>query len=130
MTGITTTGTPHLGNYVGAIWFGNDNYEPTRKMTGGTLPAMTWQKVMAFAHQGIELKPIPGVNDKPAAPTGPQIAQLGETRSQALAAPISSMPRRSFEVLTSMGAAFRAVEPAAPSKPAPQAEAPAPARLR
>ncbi|MFK8252258.1 transglycosylase domain-containing protein [Ancylobacter terrae] len=52
------------GNYVGAIWFGNDNYEPTRKMTGGTLPAMTWQKVMAFAHQGIELKPTPGLGNQ------------------------------------------------------------------
>ncbi|WP_197028267.1 PBP1A family penicillin-binding protein [Bosea sp. 117] len=53
------------GNYVGAIWFGNDDYAPTRKMTGGTLPAMTWQKVMAFAHQGIELKPTPGLGNQP-----------------------------------------------------------------
>ena len=30
-------------------------------MTGGTLPAMTWQEVMAFAHQNLEIRPIPGV---------------------------------------------------------------------
>ncbi len=30
-------------------------------MTGGSLPAMTWKKIMAYAHQGIELKQIPGV---------------------------------------------------------------------
>jgi penicillin-binding protein 1A len=53
------------GNYVGAIWFGNDDYAPTRKMTGGTLPAMTWQKVMAFAHQGIELKNPPSLEGQP-----------------------------------------------------------------
>ena len=26
------------GNYVAAVWFGNDNYEKTRELTGGTLP--------------------------------------------------------------------------------------------
>jgi len=29
-------------------------------MTGGTLPAQTWQEIMAYAHQGIELKPLVG----------------------------------------------------------------------
>jgi penicillin-binding protein 1A len=31
------------------------------QMTGGSLPAMTWREIMLFAHQGIELKPIPGL---------------------------------------------------------------------
>ena len=31
-------------------------------MTGGSLPGMTWQKIMAYAHQGIEIKPLPGVS--------------------------------------------------------------------
>ncbi len=35
-------------------------------MTGGTLPAQTWGQIMAYAHQGIELKPLIG-----AAPTPP-----------------------------------------------------------
>ena len=30
-------------------------------MTGGSLPAQTWHDIMAYAHQGIELKPIPGL---------------------------------------------------------------------
>ncbi|MFG1404075.1 transglycosylase domain-containing protein [Xanthobacter sediminis] len=49
------------GNYVAGVWFGNDDYASMNKMTGGALPAMTWQKVMAYAHQGIDIKPIPGV---------------------------------------------------------------------
>jgi len=57
------------GNYVGIIWYGNDNFIPTRRMTGGTLPAMTWHRFMQFAHTGIELKPIPFVEPEPAAPT-------------------------------------------------------------
>lgn len=54
------------GNYVGGVWLGNDDYTSTNKMTGGTLPAMTWEKVMTYAHQGIELKAIPGLGDRPA----------------------------------------------------------------
>jgi penicillin-binding protein 1A len=54
------------GNFVGGIWMGNDDYTPTRRMTGGSLPAMTWQKVMAYAHQGIDIKPIPGLKGTPA----------------------------------------------------------------
>jgi penicillin-binding protein 1A len=54
------------GNFVGGIWMGNDDYTPTRRMTGGSLPAMTWQKVMAYAHQGVEIKPIPGLKGSPA----------------------------------------------------------------
>jgi penicillin-binding protein 1A len=30
-------------------------------MTGGSLPAMTWHNIMAYAHEGIELKQLPGV---------------------------------------------------------------------
>jgi len=53
------------GNFVGGIWMGNDDYMPTRRMTGGSLPAMTWHKVMAYAHQGVEIKPLPGVKSAP-----------------------------------------------------------------
>ena len=53
----------YTGNYTAAVWFGNDDFTPTRDMTGGSLPAMTWQRVMAYAHQNIELRPIPGIED-------------------------------------------------------------------
>jgi len=32
------------GNYVAAVWFGNDNYTSTNRLTGGRLPAMTDRK--------------------------------------------------------------------------------------
>ena len=54
------------GNYVAAVWFGNDDYRPTKKLTGGTLPATAWQKFMAYAHTNIEIKPVEGVDFKPA----------------------------------------------------------------
>lgn len=51
------------GNYTAAVWFGNDESTSTRNMTGGSLPAMTWQRLMTYAHQNIDLKPIPGIDD-------------------------------------------------------------------
>lgn len=49
------------GNYTAAVWMGNDDFTSTKDMTGGSLPAMTWQRLMAYAHQNIDLKPIPGI---------------------------------------------------------------------
>ena len=63
------------GNYAAAIWLGNDNYTPTRRMTGGSLPAQTWREIMTFAHKGIDLKPIPFIDnpfEKP--PAGAAVA--------------------------------------------------------
>lgn len=54
------------GNLVAGVWFGNDNYRPTNRMTGGSLPAMTWNMVMAAAHQNLAIRPIPGVEPFPA----------------------------------------------------------------
>ncbi|MGA8357735.1 MAG: penicillin-binding transpeptidase domain-containing protein, partial [Xanthobacteraceae bacterium] len=51
----------YTGNFVGAVWMGNDDYSPTKRMTGGTLPAMTWHNIMAYAHQGVELRALPGL---------------------------------------------------------------------
>ena len=51
------------GNYTAVVWIGNDNYTPSNRMTGGSLPAMTWKKVMEYANQGVELRPIPGIKD-------------------------------------------------------------------
>ena len=51
------------GNYTTVVWIGNDNYTPSNRMTGGTLPAMTWKKVMDYANQGVELRPIPGIDN-------------------------------------------------------------------
>jgi len=66
----------YTGNYVCGVWFGNDDYAPTNRMTGGSLPAMTWRQIMAYAHQGIEVKNIPGV---PASPTPPATPGYGST---------------------------------------------------
>jgi penicillin-binding protein 1A len=87
----------YTGNYVCGVWFGNDDYAPTNRMTGGSLPAMTWRQIMAYAHQGIEIKNIPGV---PAGPT-PPVAQVAATqKSSEPSAPRPTMlTKRSMDVL-------------------------------
>jgi len=51
----------YTGNFTCAVWFGNDDYSPTNRMTGGSLPAQTWHDIMTVAHQGIEVKELTGV---------------------------------------------------------------------
>ena len=55
----------YSGNYVASVWYGNDNYTPMNNLTGGSLPATSWQKFMAYAHSNIEVKPIFGVDMEP-----------------------------------------------------------------
>jgi len=59
------------GNYVAAVWYGNDDYHQTNTLTGGLLPAMTWQKFMAYAHTNIEVKPIPFLDSSRARSSSP-----------------------------------------------------------
>src|SRR5438552_12108748 len=62
----------YTGNFVCGVWFGNDDYTVMNQMTGGSLPAQTWHEIMAYAHQGGELRSIPGL----ASPTGrPVVAE-------------------------------------------------------
>ena len=56
------------GNYVAAVWFGNDDYHATNNLTGGSLPATAWQKFMAYAHTNIDIKPVFGVEFTPPEP--------------------------------------------------------------
>lgn len=54
------------GDYTTAVWFGNDDYTSTDEMTGGSLPAMTFKRLMDYAEQGIEHRAIPGIEIAPA----------------------------------------------------------------
>jgi penicillin-binding protein 1A len=58
----------YTGNFVTGVWMGNDDFSPTKHMTGGTLPAMTWHDIMAYAHQGVELRQLPGLSAPQHAP--------------------------------------------------------------
>lgn len=69
----------YTGNFTAAVWFGNDDYSATRNMTGGSLPAMAFQHVMAFAHLDIETKNILGLGDDDKPSRDPKLAEIAGT---------------------------------------------------
>src|SRR5206468_11256133 len=59
-------------------------YSPTNRMTGGSLPAQTWHDIMVAAHQGIEIKELPGVGlgaKLPAPAANPNTAAAGAPKA-------------------------------------------------
>ncbi len=70
----------YTGNFTTALWFGNDNYAPTNRLTGGVLPAATWAKYMRVAMAYETPIPLPGL--PPPADSGEQlIADTGDGKS-------------------------------------------------
>ncbi len=47
-------------NLTTGVWFGNDDNSPTKRTTGGSLPAQVWSKFMIEAHKGVLPAPLPG----------------------------------------------------------------------
>jgi penicillin-binding protein 1A len=72
----------YTGNFVGAVWMGNDDYTPTKRMTGGTIPALAWHNIMAYAHQGVELRQLAGLPAPQHAPTVADAALVGAPAPQ------------------------------------------------
>ena len=122
----------YTGNFVCGVWYGNDDYSPLNRMTGGSLPAQTWHEIMAYAHQGIELKQVVGLGPNSAS-TGPIIEKEGRGDAPIRPAMLTHkgvdtllrLERLMDDASRQMAADNRAVEPA---KPAAAAQPPAPAR--
>jgi len=112
------------GNYVCGVWVGNDDYAPTRKMTGGSLPAMIWHDIMAYAHQGVELKNIPGVAPGPTPATTAAVAETTASTGDGPPRP-AVLTRRAADVLQRVE---RLMEDATRTSASTPATAPAPAR--
>ncbi|WP_436643591.1 transglycosylase domain-containing protein [Microbaculum sp. FT89] len=45
---------------VTGVWLGNDDGKPTKRVTGGSLPATVWHDFMADAHEGLAMADLPG----------------------------------------------------------------------
>ncbi|MEX2618257.1 MAG: PBP1A family penicillin-binding protein [Alphaproteobacteria bacterium] len=64
----------YSADFVTGVWLGNDNDSPTKRVTGGQLPAALWQDIMAQASKGLPARPIPTApaaiarTQRPAAP--------------------------------------------------------------
>jgi len=52
------------GELVAGVWLGNDDGTPTAGVTGGSLPAVLWRRVVARAVEGVSPRPLPGGGDE------------------------------------------------------------------
>ncbi|WP_334175950.1 PBP1A family penicillin-binding protein [Pseudoxanthobacter sp.] len=50
----------YTGYFTTGVWLGNDDGTPTKKMTGGTLPAKIWGELMTGIHAGMQVAELPG----------------------------------------------------------------------
>ena len=53
---------------VAAVWLGNDDDSPTKKVSGGNLPVEIWSRFMKAAHEGAPVAALPGAGWRTAAP--------------------------------------------------------------
>ncbi|MES0882961.1 transglycosylase domain-containing protein [Roseibium sp. SCP14] len=108
----------YTGNFSTAVWFGNDDFTSTRRVTGGSLPAMTWQLYMDYAHRGIELARMPGVE----AESLPRLASTEPTKlseAQAIKSQPRVLKRRTQDLLLRIGKDLRQLIERSSAKAAP-----------
>ena len=93
----------YTGNFTCGVWYGNDDYSPTNRMTGGSLPAQTWHDIMLAAHRGIEIKELPGVGagtKLPTAAASSAVAANGAARTPEIKpGPPPILTRRGADIL-------------------------------
>jgi penicillin-binding protein 1A len=112
-----------------AIWVGNDDYAPTNRMTGGSLPGMIWQQVMAYAHQGVEIKPYPGVAPFSGAPVA-AAAPTETTKAADYVPPPQLLTRKGADILVRIEKMLEDATKAMPAPGAPAGPSASPARGR
>ena len=132
----------YTGNFTCAVWYGNDDYSPTNRMTGGSLPAQTWHDIMAAAHQGIEVKDIagyPAAGPKPHTPVASAtVAAIGAPKPpEVRAGPPPVLTKRGADILVQVEKALDDAAKAAdktssgdPPKPARPVSSTSPALAR
>jgi penicillin-binding protein 1A len=92
----------YTGNFTCAVWYGNDDYSPTNRMTGGSLPAQTWHDIMVVAHQGVEVKEIPGIGmgqKLPPQPASPTMANAAPKILETKPGPPPVLTKRGADIL-------------------------------
>ena len=53
----------HTAHLIAGVWFGNDNNKPTKKVTGGLIPAAVWKQFMIAALRDLPRRALPGQPD-------------------------------------------------------------------
>jgi penicillin-binding protein 1A len=106
------------GNLVAGVWFGNDDYQSTHNMTGGSLPAQAWHDLMLPANQGLEPRPIPFL-DEPVVASAPGAASAaGKSADASLPQRPTTLNKRSMDALNGIESLFRTMSARPDAPPA------------
>jgi penicillin-binding protein 1A len=113
----------YTGHLVAGVWLGNDDNSPTKKLTGGALPADIWNRFMTAAHQGLPNADLPGMAGRTI-----DVAPASAAPVPARTAPLTSMLSPTPAAPMMREDAMRPVAPVplAPAKPPAVAVAPIP----
>ncbi len=107
----------YTGQYVTGVWFGNDDFKPMGRITGGSLPAQVWKAYNVPAHVSMAIPQIAGLPLHPVQQEEQnRIALLQKDEPTAESAPSASlgMPDQTREVLNHLSELLRdagSVEP-------------------
>ena len=91
----------YTAQLVTGVWLGNDDSSPTKKMTGGGLPAEIWARFMKNAHRNVPVAGLPGLQGGyfTPYPNQPQSDSPGMVQNDRPVPP-GSIPGRSASVTT------------------------------
>ena len=120
------------GKYVTGVWLGNDDFRPTNRVTGGSMPAETWHDFMSVAHTDMNIPTIPGLKPHPVqVEERARLAALGAEKeaedaaqraSQRQSNTASLMPNETRSVLKGLSASMRKASGQEPAEaPSPEA---------
>jgi len=102
------------GDYTTAVWFGNDDYTSTNNMTGGSLPAMTFKRLMDYAEQGIEHRAIPGIDNPLPDPNAVKVEAVAKPGDENALPPLvrpRSLSADATRLIRDMGEKFNTAPP-------------------
>jgi len=117
------------GQYVTGTWFGNDDYSPTGRVTGGNLPAMAWKDYMMRAHTDYNIPQIPGLPVHPGQIAEQKRLEQLQQLDARVAASNPSLRKISPETINALEALrklFRTAAPLGETVPAQTGRTPSP----
>ncbi|MGH6780237.1 MAG: penicillin-binding transpeptidase domain-containing protein, partial [Bradyrhizobium sp.] len=88
----------YTGNFVGGVWMGNDDFSPTNRLVGGSLPAQTWHDIMVTTHSGVEIRELAGVGMGTKLPQ-PRVAYGAPKPPEITPGPPPVLTKRGVEIL-------------------------------
>lgn len=125
------------GQYVTGVWYGNDDFTPMARVTGGSFPAQTWNTYMEAAHDTDNIPVVPGVEPHPRQVAEQQriAAIMSQNTTAELPVPppaenVKDMPAATRQVLMNIGKLLKKAPRLTPSDEANERRARAPSAAR